>query len=47
MTSTLHRMSAEIDFDHKRQLAELDYLISSRAALTSLAENYTGAPFEE
>ena len=47
MTSTLHRVNRENDFDFKRQLAELDYLVSSRAALTSLAENYTGAPFEE
>ena len=47
MTSTLHRVNRENDFDFKRQLAELDYLVSSRAALTSLAENYTGARFEE
>ena len=47
MTSTLHRVNRENDFDFKRQLAELDYLVSSRPALTSLAENYTGAPFEE
>ena len=46
MTSTLHRVGTESDFDYKRQLAELDYLVSSRAALTSLAENYTGAPFD-
>jgi p-hydroxybenzoate 3-monooxygenase len=46
MTSTLHRVKAENDFDFKRQLAELDYLVSSRPALTSFAENYTGAPFD-
>ena len=46
MTSTLHRVNAEHDFDHKRQLAELDYLVSSRAAMTSFAENYTGTPFD-
>ena len=33
-------------FDHKRQLAELDYLVGSRPAMTSLAENYVGAPFD-
>jgi hypothetical protein len=27
-------------------LAELDYLSGSTAALTSLAENYVGLPFE-
>ena len=31
-------------FDRRRQLAELDYLTSSRAAMTSLAENYVGFP---
>ncbi len=40
MTSLLHRSSDE--FDYRRQLAELDYVTSSRAAMTSLAENYTG-----
>ena len=29
------------------RLAELDYLVSSRAAMTSLAENYVGTPFED
>ena len=28
------------------QLAELDYLVGSRAAMTSLAENYVGMPFD-
>jgi p-hydroxybenzoate 3-monooxygenase len=46
MTSTLHRVTSESEFDHKRQLAELDYLVSSRAAMTSFAENYTGTPFD-
>jgi p-hydroxybenzoate 3-monooxygenase len=27
------------------QLAELDYVTSSRAASTTLAENYVGLPF--
>ena len=30
----------------KRQLAELDYVTSSEAAMRSLAENYTGLPVE-
>jgi p-hydroxybenzoate 3-monooxygenase len=34
------------EFDYRRQLAELDYLVSSRAAMTSLAESYTGTPFD-
>ena len=40
------RPPEESAFDHKRQLAELDYLVSSRAAMTSLAENYVGTPFD-
>ncbi len=44
MTSMLHRFGPEIDFDYQRQLAELDYVTSSRAAMKSLAENYVGLP---
>ena len=44
MTSMLHRFPDENPFDRRRQLAELDYLTSSRAAMTSLAENYVGFP---
>jgi p-hydroxybenzoate 3-monooxygenase len=46
MTSMLHKSDSDNPFDHRRQLAELDYLISSRAAMTSLAENYVGRPLE-
>ena len=46
MTSMLHRQEGETRFDHRRQLAELDYLVSSEAAMTSLAENYVGTPFD-
>ena len=42
MTAMLHRSESENPFDHRRQIAELDYLVSSRAAMTSLAENYVG-----
>jgi p-hydroxybenzoate 3-monooxygenase len=45
MTSMLHRIPGESAFDRQRQLAELDYVTSSRAASTSLAEHYTGLPF--
>ncbi len=44
MTSLLHRFDDETPFDHRRQLAELEYLVSSRAAAQSLAENYVGLP---
>jgi p-hydroxybenzoate 3-monooxygenase len=46
MTSTLHRFPGESAFDHQRQIADLDYLTSSRAAMTSLAEQYVGLPAE-
>jgi p-hydroxybenzoate 3-monooxygenase len=46
MTSLLHRDENGNPFEHRRQLAELEYLVSSHAAMTSLAESYTGAPFD-
>ena len=47
MTTMLHRLEQDTAFDRRRQLAELEYLVSSRAAMTSLAENYVGIPFDE
>ena len=44
MTQIFHVFPDEVPFDHRRQLAELDYVVKSRAAATSLAENYTGLP---
>jgi p-hydroxybenzoate 3-monooxygenase len=46
MTSMLHLFNTDNAFDQRRQLAELDYVTSSRAAAQSLAENYVGLPFE-
>jgi p-hydroxybenzoate 3-monooxygenase len=49
MTSMLHQLPSddgENPFDHRRQIADLEYLFSSRAAMTSLAESYVGTPFE-
>ncbi len=45
MTTMLHR-SSEGDFSEQVHLAELDYVTSSQAAATSLAENYVGLPFD-
>jgi p-hydroxybenzoate 3-monooxygenase len=45
MTSMLHRFDGTGPFEHRVQLAELDYVTSSRAASTTLAENYVGLPF--
>jgi p-hydroxybenzoate 3-monooxygenase len=44
MTSMLHRHASDNPFDERRQLAELDYVTSSRAAAQTLAENYVGLP---
>jgi p-hydroxybenzoate 3-monooxygenase len=46
MTSSLHRFPGETAFDRQRQIADLDYLTGSRAAMTSLAEQYVGLPAE-
>jgi len=46
MTSMLHRCPSGGPFEHRRQLAELDYVTTSRAAMTTLAENYVGLPLE-
>jgi p-hydroxybenzoate 3-monooxygenase len=43
-TSIMHKFSDD-PFAHRLQLAELEYLSESTAALTSLAENYVGLPF--
>jgi p-hydroxybenzoate 3-monooxygenase len=46
MTCLMHRFDRDDAFELRRQLAELDYLTSSRAAATALAENYVGLPWE-
>ncbi|HUI51291.1 MAG TPA: 4-hydroxybenzoate 3-monooxygenase [Terriglobales bacterium] len=46
MTSMLHRFPKEDAFSHRIHLAELGYVASSRAASTSLAENYVGLPYD-
>ncbi|MDB6101432.1 MAG: pobA [Gammaproteobacteria bacterium] len=42
MTSLLHRFADHTPFDRRRQFAELEYIVSSRAAAQTLAENYVG-----
>jgi len=46
MTQTLHKFPGENPFDYQRQLADLDYIVGSKAAMTSLAENYVGLPID-
>ena len=44
LTTLMHRFPDSSGFGQKIQEAELDYLVGSRAASTSLAENYVGLP---
>jgi p-hydroxybenzoate 3-monooxygenase len=44
MTSMLHKSPGADDMETELQLSQLRYIVSSRAAGTSLAENYTGYP---
>jgi len=46
MTSMLHRFPSEDSFAHNIHHAELEYVTGSRAASTTLAENYVGLPFD-
>ena len=45
MTTLLHRFPENGPFGERIQLAELDYLVNSKAAMTALAENYVGLPY--
>ncbi|MBV9569474.1 MAG: 4-hydroxybenzoate 3-monooxygenase [Hyphomicrobiales bacterium] len=45
MTSMLHKFPDEDGFAQRLQRSQLDYVVSSRAAAQSLAENYVGLPF--
>jgi p-hydroxybenzoate 3-monooxygenase len=45
MTQMLHRFPESSSFDLKIQAAELEYLFTSKSALTALAENYVGLPY--
>jgi p-hydroxybenzoate 3-monooxygenase len=45
MTTMLHRFPDTEGFAARIQLADLNYLISSKAAITSLSENYVGLPY--
>jgi p-hydroxybenzoate 3-monooxygenase len=47
MTSLLHDFADEDAFAKRMRAAELNYIFSSKAAQTSMAENYVGLPFED
>jgi p-hydroxybenzoate 3-monooxygenase len=45
-TSLMHKLPETGAIGQRLQRAELDYLVSSHAATTAMAENYVGLPFE-
>lgn len=44
LTRLMHRFPDDGPFERAMQVAELDYIASSRAAQTAIAENYVGLP---
>jgi p-hydroxybenzoate 3-monooxygenase len=47
LTSLLHDFDGDDEFGRRMKVAELEYIFSSPAAQTSIAENYVGLPFED
>ncbi|GAA2876618.1 4-hydroxybenzoate 3-monooxygenase [Streptosporangium fragile] len=46
MTTLLHTFDADDAYGRRLQISHLDYVTSSEAAATTLAENYVGLPFD-
>jgi p-hydroxybenzoate 3-monooxygenase len=46
MTSMLHRFHDDDPFHQRLQRAQLEYVVGSRVAAASLAENYVGLPLD-
>ncbi len=46
MTTMLHRNPAETEFERRIHFADLDFVRTSRAQASALAENYVGLPFD-
>lgn len=44
-SSLMHRFPDQSEFDHKMQVAELEFLRDSKAAQKAMAENYVGLPY--
>jgi p-hydroxybenzoate 3-monooxygenase len=44
LTMLMHRFPNDGPFERRMQIAELDYIASSKAAQTAIAENYVGLP---
>jgi p-hydroxybenzoate 3-monooxygenase len=44
LTKLMHRFPGDDAFEHRMQIAELDYVAQSEAMQTAIAENYVGLP---
>ena len=47
LTELLHKLPSHMPAERELQLAELEYIASSRAAQTSIAEQYVGLPYDD
>ncbi|MEL6480176.1 MAG: 4-hydroxybenzoate 3-monooxygenase [Pseudomonadota bacterium] len=47
LTTLLHDFDDDDAFGRRMKVADLEYIFSSRAAQTSIAENYVGLPYED
>ena len=47
LTTLLHDFDGDDAFGRRMKVAELEYIASSRAAQTAIAENYVGLPYED
>jgi len=45
MTTLLHRFPQQTEFEQRIQESEIDYIATSNAAQSMVAENYTGLPY--
>ncbi|MEO0823126.1 MAG: 4-hydroxybenzoate 3-monooxygenase [Pseudomonadota bacterium] len=47
LTTLLHDFDTDDEFGRRMKIADLEYIFSSKAAQTSIAENYVGLPYED
>jgi p-hydroxybenzoate 3-monooxygenase len=47
LTGLLHRIPSHTPLERELQLAELEYIAGSRAAQTTIAEQYAGLPYDD
>ncbi|MEM8626097.1 MAG: FAD-dependent monooxygenase, partial [Pseudomonadota bacterium] len=47
LTTLMHDFDGDDAFGRRMKIADLEYIFSSKAAQTSIAENYVGLPYED